>query len=297
MIVSRRITAIPDIGASLATHALVHSAFRLHVIRNTGVISEDRLSLRAFERKGHLGRPVLTVVLGGRARLECGGSARWLEAGDVSLAPHKDAIVMRQDGGRFESLALEWEPGTLGARPGHWETARLPGGVLERLRALVDAVAATALHATVAASRFAAIVSILRAAGAPFDPVSPGCLVEHVPEHLASLSLALDSTLSGLSASPMMVDLDHALGVTPRHLQRLVTAFHERYGFNATGWRDALNRRRLLIGAAMMTAARATTERVALAMGYGSATAFCRALSQASLPSPSAVSRVVGELL
>ncbi|HEY1694244.1 MAG TPA: AraC family transcriptional regulator [Polyangiaceae bacterium] len=297
MIVSRRRTALPELHASLATHALVHSAFRLHVVRNQGVVSEDRLSLRAFERKGHLGRPVLTVVLAGRARLECGGAARWLEPGDVSLAPYKDAIVMRQDGPRFESLALEWEPGTLGARPATWETARLPVGFYEQLRRLVDAVTDASADTALAAARFAAIVSLLRASGAPLGDVPPCALVEDVPEHMGTLSSALDGTLSNLAESPMMVDLDQALGVTPRHLQRLVTAFHERYGFNAGGWRDALNRRRLLIGASMMTARGATTERVALAMGYGSATAFCRALSQAHLPSPSAVSRVVGELL
>lgn len=297
MIVSRRITAIPALEASLATHALVHSAFRLHVVRNHGVVSEDRLSLRAFERKGHLGRPVLTVVLAGRARIDVGGEARWLTPGELSLVPFKDSVVMRQEGARFESLALEWEPGTLGDRPRAWETARLPVAIIEQLRRLVDAVADPEADQAISAARFSAIVSLLRATGAPFAPTPAGALLEDVPEHMGSLSRALDLTLSRLADSPMMVDLDRALGVTPRHLQRLVTAFHQRYGYNATGWRDALNRRRLLLGAAMMTAPRATTERVALAMGYGSATAFCRALAQARLPSPSAISGTVAGLV
>jgi AraC-like DNA-binding protein len=298
MIVSRRITAIAELNASLATHALVHSAFRLHIVRNRGIVSEDRLSLRAFERKGHLGRPVLTVVLEGRARLDCEGRSVWLEPGDVSVLPHKDAVVMRQDGSRFESLAIEWEPGTLGARPRGWQTSKLPRGALERLRSHVCAVSDAGPDADTRASsaRFAIIVALLRSFGAPFERVEPGALVDDVPQHMAALSQALDGTLSRLAEGPSMLDLDRALGVTPRHLQRLVASFHERYGFNATTWRDALNRRRLLFGASMMTAGGSTTERVALAMGYGSATAFCRALAQAGLPSPSAVPRIVREL-
>jgi hypothetical protein len=34
-----------------------------------------------------------------------------------------------------------------------------------------------------------------------------------------------------------------------------------------------------------------------MAMGYGSATAFCRAVAQASLPSPASVPRVVADLV
>jgi AraC-like DNA-binding protein len=301
MIVSRRITAIAELRASLATYALVHSAFRLHVVRNEGVVSEDRLSVQAFDRKGHLGRPVLTVLLEGRARLDCGGRSVWLEAGDVSLLPHKDAVTMRQDGPRrFESLAIEWEPGTLGARPRGWQTSKLPAAVLEALRFQVRVVSRSepeARHPRIQSERFAGIVALLRSSGAPFERIEPGALVDEVPQHMAALSQALDDTLSHLSGGPTMVDLDRALGITPRHLQRLVTAFHERYGFNATTWRDALNRRRLLLGASMMTAGGATTERVATAMGYGSATAFCRALAQARLPSPSRILRVVGDLV
>jgi transcriptional regulator GlxA family with amidase domain len=173
---------------------------------------------------------------------------------------------------------------------------------VERLRSHVRAVSDAGLDARTAdpcasSARFATIVALLRSWGAPFERVGAGALVDDVPHHMTALSRALDATLSRLAEGPTMVDLDHALGVTPRHLQRLVTSFHERYGFNATTWRDALNRRRLLLGASMMTAVGATTERVAIAMGYGSATAFCRALSQARLPSPSSVLRIVDDLV
>jgi AraC-like DNA-binding protein len=243
------------------------------------------------------------VVLERHTLLDCEGRSVWLEPGDVSVLPHKDAVGMRQDGSTFESLAIEWEPGTLGARPRGWQTCKLPRGALERLRSHVRAVSGTGPDTTDAmdtraasSARFAIIVALLRSWGAPFERVEPGALVDDVPQHMAALSQALDGTLSRLAEGPSMLDLDRALGVTPRHLQRLVASFHERYGFNATTWRDALNRRRLLFGASMMTAGGSTTERVAVAMGYGSATAFCRALAQAGLPSPSAVPRIVREL-
>jgi hypothetical protein len=297
MILSRRRSTSRELHASLTTHALVHSAFRLHIVANEGVVSEDRLSLQAFDRKGHLGRPVLTVVLEGQARLEYQGVTRWLEPGDLSLLPDKNALVMRQQGSRFESVAIEWEPGTLGVRPGGWQTSRLPSGALERLRPHVRAVTAHGFDGGRAAARFSAIVALLRGAGAPLARIEAGALVESVPEHMGALSRALDATLSNLSGRPMMIDLHRMLGVTPRHLLRLVTSFHGRYGFNATGWRDALHRRRLLLGAAMMTARGATSERVASAMGYGSPAAFWRGLAQAGLPSPGAVPRIVADML
>lgn len=297
MIISRRRTALRELGASLATYALVHSAFRLHIVVNEGVVSEDRLSLRAFDRKGYLHRPMLTVVLEGRARLEQDGMCRWLEAGDVSVLPNKNAVAMRQEGARFESLAVEWDPGTLGARPTEWSVSRLPAEAITRLKPHVRAVAAHGLDGERAAARFAAIVTLLRESGAPLGRAEPGDLVEAVPEPMRVLSGALDATLSDLSRRPMMIDLHRMLGTTPRHLLRLVTAFHASYGFGATGWRDALNRRRLLHGAAMMTARGATSERVAMAVGYGSPAAFWHGLAQAGLPSPGTVPRVVADLV
>ncbi|MGZ3477709.1 MAG: hypothetical protein ACXWUG_30850, partial [Polyangiales bacterium] len=55
-------------------------------------------------------------------------------------------------------------------------------------------------------------------------------------------------------------------------------------------------RRRLMMGATLMTAPGATVEEVARAVGYASPTAFARALTQAGLPPPGEVARCVASL-
>lgn len=76
----------------------------------------------------------------------------------------------------------------------------------------------------------------------------------------------------------------------------MVSEFHPRYGFNADGWIDARNRRRLLLGAGFMTAPGATATRVAPAVGFTSAAAFSRALCNAGLPRPGAIASTVAAL-
>lgn len=136
-----------------------------------------------------------------------------------------------------------------------------------------------------------------RAAGAPLSSWSADDLDEEVPEAVLRVGRALDETLSNLAGRPMVIDLDRILGLSSRQVQRVVRSFNERFGFNALGWRDTLNRRRTLIGAAMMTAPGATTDAIARAMGYASPAAFCRAMAGASLPSPGNIARHVKALL
>ena len=86
-----------------------------------------------------------------------------------------------------------------------------------------------------------------------------------------------------------MGELSDRLGVSTRQLNRIVKDYNETYGFNATGWIDTRNRRRLLIGATLMTAPKATASYVARVVGYRSATAFARARGLAGLPPPSEI--------
>ena len=129
-------------------------------------------------------------------------------------------------------------------------------------------------------------LAVLREIGVPLEPIAAPDLIEPVPDEVRALGRAMDLALSGLHLRPMSVDLEHRLAQSERQLRRRVADFNLRYGFNAEGWRDSVNRRRLMVGAAFMTAPRASTVGVAKALGYSSPTAFCRALDQAGLPSP-----------
>jgi hypothetical protein len=298
MLVSHRVTHMPGLGAVLDTHAIVHTGYRMHVVERRNVVSEDALFLRAFDRMGHLTRPMLTVLLDGRARIRACGEERWLSAGDVSLIEAKAGIEMRQEGEQsFLSFAIEWDPGHLStARPQGFATSRLGPRDTDALREAARTLVGPDVEVRQAAAAAARVLTILRAAGAPLDAPEPEALVEDVPPRMRRLSRALDTVLSHLEGRPMSVDLETALGVCSRQVNRVVCEYNERYGFNAAGWRDTRNRRQLLMGATLMTAPGAVAEGVAVAMGYGSGRAFCRALADAGLPSPSAIAPAIRAL-
>ena len=297
MLLSFRRTAIAEIDASVATKALVHTRYRVHVIHNRNVVCEDELFLPAMERIGRVSRPVLTVVLAGRARLRlAGGFERWLEPGDLALMPQKAAVAMRQEGTPFRSIAIEWDPGTLGASaPAEPDCGSLDAQSLLRVLAIATELEACTKESA-AAILLTELVVLLRAQGARFERFDPGALVEKASGSVARLSRALDAVLSQLAGGPAMADLDEALGLSPRQINRIVGQFNERYGFNSSGWRDTRNRRRLLVGASMMTAPGAKTELVARAMGYSSPTGFCHAFDASGLPSPGTTAEIVAKL-
>jgi len=212
--------------------------------------------------------------------------------GDVLAMDAKGAIVMRQEGERYAALTLEWDPGWIGPRPEPFSGARLPDAARAELEAVFDAIVAGAA----AEDTLAHVVAALRAVGLDLRTPAVDEYAESTPEKTAALAAAIDGLFSRLDEQPMLSDLERVLGVSSRQLNRLIAAFNERYGFNAGGWRDARNRRRLFVGAALMTAPAATGELVARAVGYRTLSAFTHALTEAGLPSPSAIPGVVASL-
>lgn len=269
--------------ARVSTLALLHPSFRVHVVRNERVVCDDRLALRAFDRKGRLGRPVATLLLEGRAWLQSGEEARWIDAGTLALLPDKHSVVMRQEAEpRYTAIVVEWEPGTLlGERPSAF--AVRPASLEPTLLALASELEHAPERALPALLE---VLSALGLASAPFE-------LPAVEPRIARVSVALDRALSLLDEQPMSVDLERSLSLSARQVNRLVSELHETYGFNAGTWRDARSRRRLLVAAALLSRREATLPMVAKAVGYTSVTALCRAFADAGLPSPASVSDVV----
>ncbi len=286
---------VAELGAWVATHAIIHTRYRLHAVHNGRVVCEDALVLRSFDRRGHLDRPIATMLLDGAARIGAHGHLAWMAPGDVLAMDSKGAIVMRQEGSRYAALTFEWDPGFLGprpARPAPLVAARLP----DATRRDVEAVFAEVVAGEASVNAVRCVVSALRGAGVDLRLPSAVECTEPVPERTGALASAIDGLFSRLDEQPMLADLERALGVSSRQLNRLITAFNERYGWNAGGWRDARNRRRLFVGAALMTAPDATGELVARAVGYRTLSAFTNALTEAGLPSPSAIPAVIATL-
>lgn len=289
---SHRCVVVPRLAARVSTHAILHHRYRLHAVHNERVVCEDALVMRSFDRRGHLGRPIATLLLDGAARLGAHGRTEWIAPGDVIAMDAKAAIVMRQEGERYSALAFEWDPEWIGPRPEPFLRARMSEAVRAELGALFADVVAGAASAD-AAPR---VVAVLREAGLALRVPDASECAEEAPERTAELSTALDRLFSRLDEQPMLADLERELGVSTRQLNRMIAAFNEHYGFNAGGWRDARNRRRLFVGAALMTAPSATGEAVARAVGYRTLSALTHALTEAGLPPPSAIPKVVASL-
>jgi AraC-like DNA-binding protein len=290
MLLSHREIVAARLGAGLATSAILHRTFRVHAVDNRAVVSEDRLMLRAFERRGFVGRPCATVLLEGRARISAYDRTLWIHGPAAVLMDFKSAIAMRQEGPRYRSLVLEWDVPALGERPEPFADVSTPPlcslseSLWSALRATREARAPVAVEAALRQW-----ISALRDAGAPLSIDARTPLHETVDEHTEQLSRALDHALSAMDDQPMVVDIAETLALSPRQLQRIVTAFHERYGFNSGTWQDTRSRRRVMMGAALMTVASASAEYVSKVVGYRSPQSFARALHMAGLPAPAQI--------
>ncbi len=289
MIRSTRTVRAPSLSASLSNAAVIHTRLRLHAVENERVVNEDALLMRAYERTGWLERPVVTVLLEGEARVSAHGRHVWMEPGDVVAVDSKGEVRMRQAGARFASLAFEWEPGFVGRRGAPVERWRADGDVRARLADVWRGVRGDGDPAELVAS----LLSALSELGAPLDRASAAALGEPPIAHAQEVTRALDHVLSNLGDQPMMLDLQARLRLSTRQLNRVIAEYNERYGFNAAGWIDTRNRRRLMFGATFMTVPGAIAREVAGVVGYRSAAAFARALRTAGLPPPSAIAHEV----
>ena len=261
-------------------------------MHNARVVNEDLLLQRGFARAGKLSRRSMTVLLEGEARLSAYGDHHWLAPGDVVVVEGRNAIQMRQAGERYASFALEWEPGWLGDPSARITRARLDARAVDEARAIWSALRASGDDAE---RLVEGVLAIGHGVGACTKKTRDE-LREDAPPRAQKLTETLDRVLSRLDEQPMMRDLCEEIGVSPRQLNRIVRDYNATYAFNAGGWIDTRNRRRLLFGATFMTAPHATAAYVAGVVGYRSPTAFARALRRAGLPAPSEIAREVERL-
>jgi AraC-like DNA-binding protein len=298
MLISHRKNAIPGTSVKLETYALIHPSFRLHVVNNYGVVSEDSVFLKAFPRRGFLERPIVTLVLQGRARLRAFGKEWFLGPGEMSICRSKEAISMRQEGEPFESIAFEWDPEILGTLPTSftWDQGKFPNSWLPSLQKTCAIWCEKEATGTEHGQGVSSWLEQLRALGIPMNKGPDQAPTADVPAFHRQLCTALDACLSDLSQAPMHCDLHQMLGRSERQIRRLVTDFNTLYGFNSDSWLDTRSRRRLMIGASLMTSPKANVETIASLVGYSSAGAFCRAMQQAQLPSPGTMRQVVVQL-
>lgn len=291
-----------ELDAELSVTELLHTRYRVRLVRGRGVITEeglwslDRAHPIAWDGAG--ARAALVVMLSGRVRARIDGAEQWAEGGELLSTSPLGACQTREEGRAFTQLCVEWDTGFLGTRdPAALSSTRLGPSTLALLDSAAAVLGDAAATQTTTAGHLAEVLSALRAEGAPFDAVAAGDLVEPSAPGDADLAVALGAALSSMGDGPQIVDLEAAMGLSTRQLSRRVAAFAGRYGLNGTNWRSMRDRWRLNAGSSVMSHPQATTCRVGRALGYGSSEAFCHAFARAGLPAPRNIRDAVRGLL
>lgn len=291
MLVSRRIINEPALGALVAASTILHTRYRIFVGTIQGMVSDASLFSRAPSWSwNEKERCLLMISLQGESRAGGHDSNICVREGELHTTLRSRGWFVRN--GPAAWMMIEWEPSFFGTPLLPLSDPRpLSSQGLTRLRRLANTMLRLEPGTSAESARACAeIVRVLRAEGIPFEPLGVEELREEVPPWARSLSVALDETLSSMRQGPAALDLEENLGWTRQYIQRRMNEFNQRYAFHVSGgWRDLLLRWRLIHGAALMTAPRATTENVAEALGYASASAFCHAFANAGLPTPSEV--------
>lgn len=293
MLQSRKVLDFPRIGAWLGTASVLHPRFRIFVNAQRGATFDLFPLFGGAPVSWRTGdRAVLTVSLGGENRIRTKKHESLLLPGEFAAGHIFQGCFLRYS--TATSLVIEWEPGYLGGGLGDGSTGRLSLDTLRRLRDFAGALVSEELPDPRLQSMVGEMLAMLRAEGFPIDARDGKEIWSEPSPWARRLSLAMDEALSGVQNGPTFGELERSLGWTRQYIQRRLRSFHAHYGFNVSGgWRERLHRWRLLVGATLCTSARATTEEVAIALGYSGPVALCNAFAAAGLPSPSALREMV----
>ncbi len=273
----RRADLSPD--SFLESHAVTQRSLRIEIERTANLVVDDRFT-RVLPSPWRTS--FLVIVLEGRLFWDEGGRGRWLEPGDLACAADRRTVGMRREGASYRAITIEWQGGACAEV---LRQRRVPAhDSLVALRSLAARFVGEVEGAHVERETLAALAGWL-----PLRVVATGEQSELPSPQMVMLSRELDRVFSNLSCSPMMVDLEQALGLCSRQLHRLMALLHARFGIDAPGFREALHRRRVTVGASLLTAPDATCARVAQVLGYRSPSAMSRAFSEAGLPAPSSI--------
>jgi hypothetical protein len=299
MILSYQRADLVELDAHLGLREVIHPRFRACIVDNRNITNEEALFSREMTRRQRRRmRPVVAVLLNGEARVRAFGRERWLEAGQMFMAGAIDEIELREQGASFRSFSFEWDPaiGSNGAPVGQLDHGALTPSGLETLRLITERLLQPSISTGESTVHLDRALAVLSAEGLK-TTLPPLASIATAPyPHDARLLGALDKMLSGLTDRPMVVDLERELDVSARHVTRLLSSFNVRYDYGATSWRAIRRWRQLKAGTAFMTHRGATPTLVARRVGYGSISAFSRALADAGLPRPTRVREAVRAL-
>lgn len=300
MVILRRVAHDPGTGGRLEIHELFHTRFRVRLTRTVGITYDEALMFGPVPWDGDPARPQVELTLRGHLRSSEGGRARWNGAGSFAIGSSLESLYARLEPDT-EVLSFDWQRGSLGARV----PVDLPvGTVSSASRRALTACAATLANPVLDPARdpaatdrlVAEMLGVLRGEGVPLDRVDPGDLAEPVAPWEHGVLAGLTQAMTHLSDNPMAVDLEATCARSRRAVVDRVHKVATRFHLNGSDWRALRNRFRLAAALALSSHARARTEDVARALGYGSPRALCNALAREGLPAPQAARAALAAL-
>lgn len=308
VLVSHRWHAPPIDGVRLELDRAVFPGWVLRRALVHGVVQDERLTTATLGRGAPAGRSRLLVTLAGRTTVFARGSDG-LEAPVAIDVPPGHAVVIRDLGAvelRSEpgcAFEIDWDPASVVA---DGSVADLDAGPLgATARSAVDALC-SALRAGRPTDRSAILAAASRLVGA-LDAEGLPLSARGVDEERASLEAqlagpaasgdddlqrlcdAFDAELEALDRGPALVTIEGRLGWSRRTVARRARDASDRYGISALSgedWRSARDFYRLLLGTIFASHEAATTNRLAVLLGYSSPAALCHAFARAGLASP-----------
>ena len=265
--------------AVVSARALRRQELVLRHTRYDGLTVDERLLTSAYPWLAPPSRLQALVVR--RGRIVHGDAV--LGPGDaVLVAPHEQSAM------RFESTAfvdLEWTTPRAADHAGPVTLGRGSMDAFDALAARIDDPAAPQ-RAT-----FAIALDLFRDLGAPMGDLSAARLTGAPPERDERIAAALTGMVGTLATSADTLRLGEETELSPRQLQRILSAFGDTYGLGIKSWRDLRNRWRIQIAAVLLGCPGVTVADAAAEVGYGSAPALARAFAKAGLPPPTEVRR------
>src|SRR5262249_12047406 len=148
---------------------LYHPSFRIRIERTRNIVLDDAMTYPTVGWTGYGDRARLDVVLQGQVRDTENGVVRHLDPGDFAIGRALESLYARNAGDDYVCLAIEWDLGSLGTNtPIGLPTGRLAANDVASLRRAVDELRAPEAPGSEVRSMLE-ILSVLRAAGLPFD--------------------------------------------------------------------------------------------------------------------------------
>lgn len=288
MLVSIRHVDVPELGARLGRHLFRSPYVVCKIVRFQGVLADDRVISPSGIPTSLPGWPMVTVVLDGEGLVRGGRRGDSASVRDLVCTPPGLEYQARAcDPSGTKALLVQWDPAVLGPAPAAAGRSRLHARDFDRLRAAAREAVEAGYDGRRAAHAVSHLCGVLRAVGLIDAHPSADDLTTRPNASLERAGRAVDVLLSKPVAAPSIVDLQSSLGRSAAQTHRIVAAYAEALrSQGATGWREILHAWRIYMGMSLMTAERATTERVARVLGYRSPVAFCHAFANAGLPSP-----------